>query len=364
MKFTVVGFGEDDGMWRSLALGSAVLVALAGCGIDSPTVGSETLVVVDEDVGNGGESVENAEGDGGEDEVGENGDGSSEVDDDGGENGGDGVGSAEVGSGDGGDSVENGEDDVGDGGDGVEVGSGDGGESVEVGVGENVEDGDGEGGESAVDGESICPTDVSDDYGIPASIESYAREYSLSMEESRRRLACITPIKEVLAEIAEHEGFRLAGMGIGHGDDFGGWVLLSGDEPPGQEAARIANSAVEVKIQTGAGSTYEELKAAVWWVGSREWKHQVLEDSEDSGWDSSEAWSMLNLISGYGIDQSKNILTIDIDPGRNPKLRDNSGSKWVSDDVLEETAARMTDFLRDHIDVDFEVGDGRGFSLD
>ncbi len=92
--------------------------------------------------------------------------------------------------------------------------------------------------------------------------ESYARDYSVTVEEAGRRLDRIEVLQAAMASIREVEGARVAGWGIEHGSSFGGWVWLVGDAPASDEAVRIAARFSDVVIRTGAVHSLEELEAA------------------------------------------------------------------------------------------------------
>ena len=94
------------------------------------------------------------------------------------------------------------------------------------------------------------------------AVESYALEYSVSQDEARRRLGRIGAIREALASIRGLEAARVAGWGINHRGGFGGWVLLTGDEPAGAAAAAVAEAHSDVGIRTGAQHSYAELLTA------------------------------------------------------------------------------------------------------
>ncbi len=92
--------------------------------------------------------------------------------------------------------------------------------------------------------------------------ESYARDYSVSIGEAGRRLNQIGLLQKVMGSIRALEGPRVAGWGIDHGEDFGAWVWLTGDDQPSVEASRVAAAYDDVEIRTGAVHTYVELRAA------------------------------------------------------------------------------------------------------
>ena len=87
---------------------------------------------------------------------------------------------------------------------------------------------------------------------VDVAVASYALEYSVSQTEASRRLERIGAIQEILASVRGLEAARTAGWGIDHRGSFVGWVLLTGDEPAGAEAAEMADTHNDVEIRTGA----------------------------------------------------------------------------------------------------------------
>ena len=94
------------------------------------------------------------------------------------------------------------------------------------------------------------------------AVTSYASDYSVALAEAQRRLDRIQPLQEILASIRDLEAARLAGWGIDHGPSFGGWVWLTGDDPPSTAAAVVAAAHADVRIRTGANHSHAELLAA------------------------------------------------------------------------------------------------------
>lgn len=183
-------------------------------------------------------------------------------------------------------------------------------------------------------------------------VSSYALDYSVSLDEAKRRLDRNQPLQEILASIRELEGNRLAGWGIDHGPNFGGWVWLTGDTAPGGEAACIAAAHADVVIRTGADYSLAELLAA----------QQRLFRNDTTGYPEPSVAPMVTFTS---IDMAANAVGIGIDPALAavpPGDLVGSQPVSVSDEEFQAKAAEVTELLRDLISVNFVVEDGRGFS--
>ncbi len=184
--------------------------------------------------------------------------------------------------------------------------------------------------------------------------DSYARDYSVTVGEAERRLNRIASLQEAIGSIRALEGSRVAGWGIGHGENFGAWVWLAGDEQPSDEAALVAAAHDDVEIRTGATHTYEELQAAQ----DRIDPALVVDDPEVSS-------NIAAMVVYTGIDMAANSVTVGIDPG--------SGSGRSRRDVTPEQesgtevsfaveAAVLGDALGEHTGVDMVMTDASGFS--
>ena len=192
------------------------------------------------------------------------------------------------------------------------------------------------------------------DASYDAVASFYARDYSVSLDEAQRRLDRNQPLQEILASIRDLEGSRLAGWGIDHGPNFGGWVWLTGDTAPGGEAACIAAAHADVEIRTGADYSLAELLAA----------QQRLFRNDTTGYPEP---SVAPMVTYTGIDMAANAVRIGIDPALAavPPI-DPVGSQpaTVSDEEFQAKAAEVTELLRDLISVNFVIEDGRGLSID
>ena len=182
---------------------------------------------------------------------------------------------------------------------------------------------------------------------------SYALDYSVSLDEAKRRLDRNQPLQEILASIRELVGGRLAGWGIDHGSNFGGWVWLTGDTAPGREAACMAAAHADVEIRTGAEYSLAELLAA---------QQRLFNDATGYPEPSVEP-----MVTFTGIDMAANAVRIGIDPALAadavPGGLDGTQPATVSDEEFQAKAAEVTELLRDRVGVNFVVEDGRGLSI-
>ncbi len=182
--------------------------------------------------------------------------------------------------------------------------------------------------------------------------ESYARDYSVSVGEAGRRLGRIASLQEAMSSIRALEGSRVAGWGIDHGEDFGAWVWLAGDEGPGVEAARFAAAHGDVEIRTGATHTYEELLAAQ----DRIDPTLVADDPETS-------LKIAAMVVYTGIDMAANSVKIAIDPhpGSGRSRRDATPEQELDSEGFAAEAALLGNALQEHTGVGVTVTDASGF---
>lgn len=214
---------------------------------------------------------------------------------------------------------------------------------------------------------------------VDVAVESYALEYSVSQAEASRRLARIEAIQEALASIRGLETARVAGWGIDHRGRFGGWVLLTGDEPASATAAAVADAHSDVEIRTGAQHSYAELQAAqrglseelfaaqhptagTGAVGSTGGGTQPAPgapggpgETEGGGLDAGVA----KVVTFLETDMAGNAVRVGIDPDLAPEI---GPLGTVSELTFEQSKAVVAELLDDHIEVPFTVTDGRGIA--
>ncbi len=184
-------------------------------------------------------------------------------------------------------------------------------------------------------------------------VESYARDYSVSVGEAGRRLGRIALLQEVMGSIRVLEGSRVAGWGIDHGEDFGAWVWLSGDGEPGVEASRVAAGHDDVEIRTGATHTYEELRVAQ----DRIAPALAEDDPEVSS-------KIAAMVVYTGIDMAANSVTVGIDSGSGSGRSRRDTSSGVESDAewdLAAETARFAEALQEHTGVGMVMADATGF---
>ena len=190
--------------------------------------------------------------------------------------------------------------------------------------------------------------------GTDPAVESYASEYSVTIQEARRRLDRIQPIQEILASIRDGESNRLAGWGIDHSGTFTGWVWLTGTQPPSSDAASLADAHTDIEIRTGADHRYAALLEAQDQLGALGPVGRV-----DDG-PGPDVWSIVTFTD---IDLRANSLEIGIDPALGisvPGGLTDTDAPAVTDEALQAKATEVAGILHDHIPVRFAVVDGRG----
>ena len=75
-------------------------------------------------------------------------------------------------------------------------------------------------------------TDQSEPGAPGLEAEQYALEYGVTGDEAQRRLDRAAALKGVVQEIVAAENGRVAGWGLVHEPEFGGWVYLVGNARP------------------------------------------------------------------------------------------------------------------------------------
>lgn len=197
---------------------------------------------------------------------------------------------------------------------------------------------------------STHDVEAATDAADPA-VAAYAADYSVSAAEAARRLARIRPIHAVLAALRAAEPERLAGWGIDHGAQMNGWVLLTGSAVPGPSATQIAGAHSDVEIRTGATYTYAQLRDAQDSFGRGTGAN--LSTSPGAVPDHSV------IITFTSVDMRENVLRIGIDPA----LASSNGDSATQAELQAKINELEADYSG-HLDSDFKVVDGRGFSDD
>lgn len=188
------------------------------------------------------------------------------------------------------------------------------------------------------------------------AVTSYASDYSVSLAEAQRRLDRIQPLQEILASIRGLEAARLAGWGIDHGPSFGGWVWLTGDDPPSTAAAVVAAAHADVRIRTGANHSHAELLAA---------QQGLFRNGATGRVNDGPAPDIARMVTYTGIDMAANAVRIGIDPALStvvPGGLTDTGPATVTDEAFQAKAAQVTKQLANTISVNYAVEDGRGLS--
>ena len=196
---------------------------------------------------------------------------------------------------------------------------------------------------------------------VDVAVSSYASDYAVTHEEAQRRLDRIQPLQDILTSIRSLETSRVAGWGIDHAGTFTGWVWLTGDAEPSTSATKIVDAHTDVEIRTGATHTRVELLAA---------QQGLFQDIGPTGQvtDGPESLTQIKLIVTYtNIDMRANAVEIAIDPGLAstvPGGLTDPGPVAVTDEALQAKITEVSQILQDHIDVNFNIVDGRGIALE
>ena len=191
---------------------------------------------------------------------------------------------------------------------------------------------------------------------VDLAVTSYAADYSVSLTEAQRRLDRIQPLQEILASIRDLETTRLAGWGIDHGSNFGGWVQLTGDDPPSAAATAVAAAHTDVGIRTGADNSLAELLTA---------QQGLFRNGAVSRVNDGPASGVAAMVTFTGINMVANAVRIGIDPALAsavPGGLTDAGPATVTNEAFRAKAAEVTEQLRGHINVNYVVEDGRGLS--
>ncbi len=219
---------------------------------------------------------------------------------------------------------------------------------------------------------TVHAADSEESAQVDVAVASYALEYSVTQTEASRRLERIGAIQEILASIRGLEAARTAGWGIDHRGNFVGWVLLTGDEPAGAEAAAAADAHNDVEIRTGAQHSYTELQTAQRNLSAQLFaarKAASVGALGNTGEGGQAAPGPPEELEGVGIgagvaevvtfletDMAGNAVRVGIDPG----LASDVGPLGsVSELNFDQSAAVVAGLLDDHIEVPFTVADGR-----
>jgi len=221
------------------------------------------------------------------------------------------------------------------------------------------------GADTASQGPSPQPAEV-----VDVAVVSYASDYSVTQQEAKRRLDRIQPLQGILAEIRVHETARLAGWGIDHTGTFTGWVWLTGDDAPSSAASDIAAAHSDVEIRTGAVHSLAAL------LDAQEGLFENLHDLGPVGRvnDGPENIAEIERITTFtSINMRGNALEIGIDPALannaptspldHPVLTE-VGPVGVTDEALQAKIKQVTHQLKDHINVKYNIIDGRGLSAE
>ncbi len=102
-----------------------------------------------------------------------------------------------------------------------------------------------------------------DPVGIKLEVQQYARDFGVSEDEALRRFDRDDELKAMVQEIVAAETGRVAGWGLVHDPEFGGWVYLVGDAEPTAFTKQLAAQHSDLLIELGATHTLDELATAL-----------------------------------------------------------------------------------------------------
>ncbi len=208
--------------------------------------------------------------------------------------------------------------------------------------------------------------------GDPAAA-FYARDYSVSEAEARRRLDRLDGIYEVIGPIRNLEAERLAGWGIDHADTLTGWVWLTGSAAPSSEAAALADAHTDVEIRLGASHSLQDLLKAQDSFGDGSEIGPVGQVTEQPR----AVIDYSDIITFTDVDMDNNALHIGIDPALAPTtlpsgslgglLDDDTpsmGTGGATDAELRKAIKELESDFQGSISVAYKVVDGRNIADD
>ncbi len=209
-------------------------------------------------------------------------------------------------------------------------------------------------------------------------VASYASDYSVTAAEAQRRLERIPQLQELMASLRTAEAPRLAGWGIDHHGPMTAWVWLTDDQPPSDAAAAIADAHTDLQIRVGAAHSHTALLVAQDRFGDGSGITSVGAVGNTGHAPSGSGWldELSSIVTFTGISLRNNGIYIGIDPAlasdappAAPGVASGSANVGpvgrtdennASDTRLATAIAQLTQDLKSHIDVAFEVVDGRG----
>ncbi len=109
----------------------------------------------------------------------------------------------------------------------------------------------------------VEPEENEDTLGIVREAQHYASDFGVSEEEALGRFNRSDELTAMLQEIVAAETGRVAGWGLVHEPEFGGWVYLVGDAEPTTFTVGLLAQNDDLFVDTGAKRTFAELKAAM-----------------------------------------------------------------------------------------------------
>ncbi len=172
--------------------------------------------------------------------------------------------------------------------------------------------------------------------------EQYAINFGVSTDEALRRLDRIPELKRIIQETVAAESGRVAGWGIVHEPNFGGWVYLVGDAEPTQTTNDLVARHSDLYVDTGATYTFIELNEAM----SNRSNFEAIPES------------MRNRIAYREIDVRSNSIVVAIDRNKPPVPIDDSVStedRPIESLDLPQAAEALKDTLEQDTGLPFVV---------
>ena len=172
--------------------------------------------------------------------------------------------------------------------------------------------------------------------------EHYAIDFGVTTEEALRRLDRIPELKKIIQETVAAETGRVAGWGIMHEPNFGGWVYLVGDAKPTQTTNGLLARHSDLFVDTGATLTFAELDAAM----SNRSNFEAIPDS------------MRDRIAYREIDVRSNSIVVAIDRDQPPTRTDETipvTERPIAALGLPQAASTLEALLEHDTDLPFSV---------
>ncbi len=191
------------------------------------------------------------------------------------------------------------------------------------------------------------------------SVSFYAQDYGVDLEEAELRLNRLEGMQDLISEVRLLEAARVAGWGIDHQGRFVAWVLLTGETPPSDAAAKVAADNADFEIRTGASYSLKELLAGQQALIRSGATGQVDEMPKPS----SPLDQLDEMISFTGISMANNAVRVGIKP---PKVASGPLGRVNEDlettDSFESAMKKADQLLKQILNVDYQIEESADIS--